>query len=152
MIALDILYNDFETTTASLFKSNNKILDQIQSILQSKKVKNIGKKTTEVIRDLAIGLRNSNNYKKGAKRKAGSDEKYYNCHKLGYYARDYNIPDKRPYQRNRDQSQNSTRGRQNNNRNRTHQATANNNVNNSDPKPFLPGQVLKIFMVKKQGL
>ena len=41
VIALDTLYNNFKTSTTSLLKSEDKMIDQTQSILQSKKVKNI---------------------------------------------------------------------------------------------------------------
>ena len=39
VIALDTLHDDFDTTTASLLESGDKTIDQIQSILQSKKPK-----------------------------------------------------------------------------------------------------------------
>lgn len=43
VIALDTLHDNFDTTIDSLLKTGDKIIDQIQSILQSKKVKNITK-------------------------------------------------------------------------------------------------------------
>ena len=43
VIALDSLYDNFNTTTANLLEVGNKTIDQIQSILQSKKAKNISK-------------------------------------------------------------------------------------------------------------
>lgn len=61
VIALDILHDDFDTTIASLLETGNKIIDQIQSILQSKKVKNISKQTTRVVENLAISYKQNNN-------------------------------------------------------------------------------------------
>ncbi len=43
VIILDTLYDDFETTITSLLESGDKIINQIQSILQSKEAKNISK-------------------------------------------------------------------------------------------------------------
>lgn len=96
-----------------------------------------------------MGLRSSKNCENGVKKKADSDKKSYNCHKLGHYIRDCNVPNKRPYQGNRNPSHNSNRGRQNNNWNRVHQAIANNNDNDSDLELFLPGLVAKAFLVKE---
>ena len=49
-------------TTTNLLETSDKMIDQIQSILQSKEAKNINKKTTRAIKDLAIVFRSSNNY------------------------------------------------------------------------------------------
>ena len=85
VIALDTLYNNFNTTTASLvLKSGDKTIDQIQSILQSKEAKNISKWATGVTSDLAIAFRDSN----GPKKKAQKDEECFNYHKLGYFGCD----------------------------------------------------------------
>lgn len=43
VIALDILYNDFDIIITSLLQTSDKMINQIQSILQSKKAKNISK-------------------------------------------------------------------------------------------------------------
>ena len=100
VIALDTLYDDFKTTTTSLLETGNKTIDQIQSILQSKEAKNISKRITRAIEDLAIVFRSSNNYNSGPKRKASSDEECFNCHRLGHYARDCTIPNKRQINKN----------------------------------------------------
>lgn len=88
MIALDSLHEDFDTTTASLLEAGDKTIDQIQSILQSKEAKNISKRTTGAVGDLAMAFRDG-------KRKANSDDEYYNCHKLGHFGRDCSLSDKR---------------------------------------------------------
>lgn len=43
MITLDSLHKDFDTTTTSLLETEDKTIDQIQSILQLKKAKNLSK-------------------------------------------------------------------------------------------------------------
>ena len=100
VITLDTLHDAFETITANLLETGDKTIDQIQSILQSKEAKNISKRTTGVVGDLAMVFKSSNNYDSGPKRKAGSDEECFNCHKLGHYARDCTIPNKRQMNKN----------------------------------------------------
>lgn len=90
-MALDTLYNDFNIMTASLLESGDKIIDQIKSILQSKKAKNISKQTIKVIRDLAIAFKDSI----GLKKKVYKDKKYFYCHKLGYFGYDCHEPDRK---------------------------------------------------------
>lgn len=46
VIAFNSLYKDVDITTASLLETDNKTIDQIQSILQSKKDKNVSKWAT----------------------------------------------------------------------------------------------------------
>ena len=87
LIALDTLHDNFDTTTASLLETGDKIINQIQSILQSKQVKNISKQTTGVVRDLAMSYKQNNNY--SLKKKAHPNEKCFNYHELGHYGRDY---------------------------------------------------------------
>lgn len=43
VIALNFLYNNFDTTTLSLLEADNKTIDQIENILQSKEANNISK-------------------------------------------------------------------------------------------------------------
>lgn len=88
VIILDTLNNNFDTISTSLLKSGN---NQIQSILQSKKAKNISKQATRVTKDLAMTFKDHN----GSKKKAYRDEKCFNCHKLGHFGCDYCQPDKR---------------------------------------------------------
>lgn len=59
VIILNTLHNDFDITTTNLLKSGNKTIDQIQSILQSKKVKNINKQIIGIFRDLIMAFRNN---------------------------------------------------------------------------------------------
>ncbi len=79
VIALDTLYDNFDRTTACLLESGDKTIDQINSILQSKEAKNISKRTTGAVRDLAMAFLDR-------KIKANSDEEWYNCHQLGHLA------------------------------------------------------------------
>ncbi len=48
----------------SLLESGDKTINQIQSILQSREVKNISKQVTEAIKDLAMAFRNDGEYKR----------------------------------------------------------------------------------------
>lgn len=81
MIVLDLLYNDFDIITTSLLESKDKIINQIQSILQLRKAKNINKRTTKAIGNLAIVFKDNNN----PKIKVYRDEKYFNYHKLDHF-------------------------------------------------------------------
>ena len=91
VIALDSLHKDFDTTIASLLETGDKMIDQIQSILQSKKAKNISKRAIgESIGNLGMAFRNNN----VPKRKTNSHKKCYNCHKLGHFGRDCPLLDR----------------------------------------------------------
>lgn len=91
VIALDSLHDDFNTTTASLFDTGDKTIDQIQSILHSKDAKNISKRKKGAVGDLAMSFRNNN---RSQKKKATNGDKYFNCHNLVHFGRDYPIPNK----------------------------------------------------------
>lgn len=86
VIALNFLSKDFDTTIASLLKTGDKTIDQIQNILQSKEVKNLSKRGTGAIGDLAILFCN---HDWNRKRKVNTNNKYYNCHKLGHFGQNY---------------------------------------------------------------
>lgn len=166
VIALDSLHEDFDTTIASLLETGDKTIDQIQSILQSKEAKNLSKRATGSVGDLAMAFRDG-------KRKANTDDKCYNCHKLGHFGRDCLFPDKRLNRIQNPRSSGSgsssqsgsqpTNNRNNNPRtqsrvpsrndsrpNRAHQTTENHN--DSGYGPFEPGPIGTAFMVKKQLL
>ncbi len=142
VIALDTLHDGFDTTTASLLESGDKTIGQIQSILQSKEAKNISKRTTGAVGDLAMAFRDG-------KKKANSDEECYNCHKLGHFGRDFLLPEKKLNRTQHPQRGNGARGRSDSRApNRAHQAAENHD--DSDPEPFTPGPVGTAFMVKEQ--
>lgn len=82
VIALNTLHKDFKTTTASLSKTSDKTIDEIQSILQCKETKNISKFATRRTGELTITFKDNNKWK------AMSHEKCFNCHKLGHFGRD----------------------------------------------------------------
>lgn len=81
VISFDILYNNFDSTTANLLEAGDKSIDQIQSILQSKEVKNISKQATGIVTNAAISFKNNQRTKK----KANSNEKCYNYYRLGHF-------------------------------------------------------------------
>lgn len=60
MIAFNSLYKNFDPIIINLLEMGNKIIDQIQTILQFKKVKNINKQATEAISNQIIIFRNKN--------------------------------------------------------------------------------------------
>ena len=95
VIALKSLHRDFDTTTASLLKTGNKSIDEIQSILQSQKAINLSKQATGDIGDLAMAFRD-----KDSKRKVNSDDECYNYHKFGHFGRDCFLPDRRQQNKN----------------------------------------------------
>lgn len=88
MIALDFLQKGFDITTTSLLETGDKTIDQIQSILQLKEAKNLSKQVTKSVRDLAMAFLDR-------KKKANTNNKYYNCHKLGHFSQNCPLPDKR---------------------------------------------------------
>lgn len=69
IIALDSLYNDFNIINVNLLKIKNEIINQIQSMLQLKKAKNISKQTIKVVKDLIIAFKNNNNSRKVLKKR-----------------------------------------------------------------------------------
>lgn len=81
VIVLNSLHNNFDITIISLLETKDKSIDKIQSILQSKKAKNISKRTTKGTKKLAMAFKDNN----GPKRKALSHKKYYNYHKLRHF-------------------------------------------------------------------
>lgn len=83
MITLKLLHNDFNITIISLLKFEDKRIDLIQSILQLKKVKNIGIWAIRVIKNLTIAFKNNNNPEK-----VNKDDKCFNYYKLGYFGHD----------------------------------------------------------------
>lgn len=82
VIALDFLYQNCDTTTASLLETSDKTIDKIRSILQSKEAKNLSKRVTRNTGKLAIVFRD-----KGApdKKKVTNKDKCYNCYKFGHF-------------------------------------------------------------------
>lgn len=74
----------------NLLKDRDKSIDLIQSILKSKEVKNISKKSIEIVANFVIAFRNNQRKIK----KANSNKEYYNCYKLGYFGHNYSFPDK----------------------------------------------------------
>lgn len=145
IIALDLLYEDFYITTVSLLETNDKIIDQIQSILQLKKAKNLNKRATRDTGDLAMAFQD-----KCPKGKVNSNDEYYNCHKFGHIGRDCFLPDKRLNrntklsQREKFRKGDTHRGRggtQGSTPNQAHQAVENKSAkhdDNSDLELFTP--------------
>ncbi len=155
VIALDSIHDDFETKTSSLLETGDKTIDEIQQILCSAEAKNLSKRATGVTNDLAMSFRgpprgyneryndryNDNYSPGGGKRKAYSDERCFNCHKLGHYGRDCTLPDRRGPQPERSNTpRNNSRPPK-----RAHQVTAQDD--DSEPEPFTPGPVAKAMMV-----
>lgn len=159
VITLDSLHEDFDTTIASLLETGDKTIDQIQSILQSKEAKNLSKQATGDTGDLVMAFRD-----KRPKKKANTDDEYYNCHKFGHFGRNCFLPDRklsrttqqsrREELRRRD-SRRRRSGIQSNTPNRGHQAVENRAPKHNDdskPEPFAPGPVGNVFIVRKQRL
>lgn len=86
MIILNFLYKNFDTIIANFLQRSDKIIDQIQSIFQSKEVKYIIKQVTDNgIGNFAIPFKNKN----GLKLNANSNNECYNYYKITYFKRDY---------------------------------------------------------------
>ncbi len=131
--------------------------------MQSKEAKNLSKRVTRNIGELAMAFKD-----KGApdKRKATNKDECYNYHKFGHFGRDCFLPNRRLNKTT--QQLQSRRRRRESRRNRAqcrdrsggqsdtpYQAyqTSKNKTryeNNSDSKPFAPRPVKTAFMVKEQ--
>lgn len=100
-----------------------------------------------------------------SRKHSNSNDKYYNCHKLGQFRRDYALSDRRlnrntqqfrkEESRKRDSPKGYRGGRSNLKTilNRAHQVSENNKVkskDNSDLNLFVPSLVMITFIVKKQ--
>lgn len=64
IIALNLLYKIFDTTTASLLETSDKTINQIQSIFQLKEAKNLSKQANRGIGNLAMAFKDKNEPKK----------------------------------------------------------------------------------------
>lgn len=61
IIALDLIYQDFDTSTISILKTGKKSINKIYSILQSKEAKNLDKQATRDVNDLVMGFMDKKN-------------------------------------------------------------------------------------------
>ena len=141
VVALNSLHNDFSTTTKSILKRGDKIINKIQQILAFTEVKFISKHITGSTEDLAMMSKSRNL----TKRKASSKDKYFNYRKLGHWRRDCTLPDYQKQKKNKNKSTTSPSNRQPRHRNRTNIAAITINKVDSDPKLYRPG---KADMVK----
>lgn len=89
-----MIYKDCDIKTLSLFKIGDKIIDKIEEIFYFIKAKNRNKQAINVTNNVIMFFKRSQNYNSYAvgKKKANSNEQYYNCNKLKHYRRDYNQP------------------------------------------------------------
>lgn len=79
-----------------LLRICNKTIDQIQSILQSKKLRNISQQANgNGIANLAIAFRDKNITKK----KVNNKNECYNCYKLGHFKKNF-LPSNRRLNKN----------------------------------------------------
>lgn len=94
IIAFKSLHQDFDIITANLLKMGNKSINEIQSILQLKEVKNLKKQANGDNGDLAMVFIDKD---RGisSKRKINSNNECYDCYKLGYFGRDFFLPNKK---------------------------------------------------------
>lgn len=88
VIALDILYNDFDTTIASMLETGNKSINEIFTIIQSKEAKFKNKQAIKNIVDAVLTF-----CVFPPKKKATYDNLCYNCHQKGYFGQNYSFPD-----------------------------------------------------------
>lgn len=81
VISLDTLDDNFDITTTSLLEIGNMIIDQIQSILQSKEAKNLSKQSIRAVRDIAMTFRdNYSRKKKGITKVITNNNECFNYH------------------------------------------------------------------------
>lgn len=88
VIALDMLHNDFDTTTASMLKTKNKFIDEIFTIIQLKKAKLKNKRVIRNVSDVAPAFCTPL-----PKRKATYDNLCYNCQQKRHFGQDCSFSD-----------------------------------------------------------
>lgn len=86
VIALDTLHDDYNTTTASMFKTGNKSIDEIFAIIQSKEAKIKSKRAARNMGDIAISTQCKTSNPSFQKRKANSDKECYNCYQKRHFS------------------------------------------------------------------
>lgn len=82
IIIFKSVYSNFKAITANIFKTGNKTIEEIKSIIQLKEAKHKVKQLTGQLKDAAIATviafyGDNGNYQK---RKANNNDKYYNCY------------------------------------------------------------------------
>lgn len=88
VIIFNSLYKNFDITIANLLKIDNKIIIKIQSIIQSKKIKNLSKQVIGSVGNLVIIFQRK-------KKKINPYDKCYNYYKLDYFGLDYSFFNKK---------------------------------------------------------
>ena len=148
VIALDTLHDDYDTTTASMLETENKSINEIFAIIQSKEAKFKSKYATRNIGNAAMTIRGKTSNSSSQKRKANSDEEYYNYHQKRHFSQDCNLPDCR---RRTDIPRRLELQQQAYNRSRSRNGPRANNAveqhidNEDDPEPFQPGHPATAF-------
>lgn len=87
VVVLDSLHDNFEMTTALLFHSGDKNLEEIQQIVTSTETANLAKRAVGTTTDLAMMVKKKHSDKQHAT-KSKANEEYFNCGKKGHYAKD----------------------------------------------------------------
>lgn len=85
-MALDLLHNDFESTTITMLERGNKTINKIQQILAFTKAKFISKQAISLIGDLIIMSKTQ------SKKKVNSNNNCFNYRKLGYFGKNCTTP------------------------------------------------------------
>ena len=143
----------------NFLETRNKSIDKIQSILQSKETKNMSKRTIGGMGELTMIIKDNIN---SLKRKANSNKKCFNYHKLGHFERDcpyldkkYQLSNPNLYSSKNNQSQyRDGVNKLNPLKNKSWSCfqvyqVIENKKNNSEREPFPPSQAETAFIVKK---
>ena len=85
-IIFNILYSNFVITTASILKTRDKSIKEIQNIIQSKDIKYKAKQLTCQLEDKIIAILVAFYEGKNFKEKVNSNHKYFNCHHKKNYS------------------------------------------------------------------
>ena len=135
VVAVNLLHNDFEMTTAPLLYSGNKDLEEIQQIVPSTEAANLAKRAVGAITNLALMAKKTQLERYPAKPK--TNKECANCGKKGHYAGDCHMSNKKKPEESLKEGK---RARSKKNQAKAAAARLTTNHNDSDTKPYPAGR------------
>ena len=139
VIALDLLHDDFEMTTAPLLHLGDKDLEEIQQIVTSTEAANMAKQATSQTADLAMMTRKRLDGRQQTPNPKANEE-CFDCGKKGHYARDcYSNSKRKPEDEKAAEEAKRVCWKRNRATKKAAAARSANQDNDSDPEPYPAG-------------